>query len=108
MRMTSQIKTLNRLKKTGRHSREKTKTEMTTPGMPRFRIRDRVVIGGSTTTRYLGKEGVIIEARPAGTRALLGDTKLDRYLVQFSPADWHWFFDTQLSTAPPAGGRGPP
>ena len=68
----------------------------------RFVIGDRVVICGLIFTRYLGKEGIIVEVKPSW-RARAGSPTLDKYFVEFPEADRQWFFDTQLAPATSQG-----
>jgi hypothetical protein len=57
----------------------------------RFRVGDRVIIVGTITTRYMGKQGIVLQVKPP-RRIKAGNPTLSRYLIEFSAAHEAWFF----------------
>ena len=62
--------------------------------IPRFTVGQRVRINVTITTRYIGREGTVINMEPS--RATVKNTTLDKYTVAFSDDDQAGFFDNQL------------
>ena len=71
-----------------RHSMRKARA------IPRF-TRPARRVNDTITTRYIGREGTVINVEPS-RHATVRNTTLDKYTVAFSDDDQAGFFDNQL------------
>jgi hypothetical protein len=64
----------------------------------RFQLGQKVLIGGSITTKHRGREGIVIKVQPS-RQTPPGGTSLDKYIVRFQGGDQVEFYDIQLIAA---------
>jgi hypothetical protein len=63
--------------------------------MSRFKIGDKVLIGGSIITRHLKQHGKVVGVH-ASSRTRPGVTSLDEYTVRFDDGKEVQFYDNQI------------
>jgi hypothetical protein len=63
--------------------------------MSRFKIGDKVLIGGSIMSKHRNRKGTVVGVHPS-TRTRPGVTSLDKYTVRFDDRKEFQFYDNQL------------
>jgi hypothetical protein len=65
----------------------------------RFQLGQKVLIGGSISTKHRDREGIVINVQP-NRYTPPGVTSLDKYTIRFKGGDQVEFYDIQLIAAP--------
>jgi len=63
--------------------------------MSRFKIGDKVLIGGSIMSKHRNRKGTVVGVHPSA-RTRPGVTSLDKYTVRFDDGKEFQFYDNQL------------
>jgi hypothetical protein len=64
----------------------------------RFQLGQKVLIGGSISTKHRDREGIVIKVQPSRYTPP-GVTSLDKYIIRFQGGDQVEFYDIQLIPA---------